>query len=165
MLAFLIIVQQRRGPKMWLHHVQQAQAQITMSTESILNSITHSGYAVVVLSTALSKEKFQWAIYAQTIKCSFCYCINICHNCIMYTFFMQVVLLLPVADPERGSMGSMEPLFRRAAFENTMHKRTTYKGSNNTHVSTPVSRSRRVHRLCAHITTRSTWQQYRQWAN
>ena len=68
----------------------------------------------------------------------------------MYTFFMQVVLLLPVADPERGSMGSMEPLFRRAAFENTMHKRTTYKGSNNTRVDSCIEKSTCTSPMCTY---------------
>ena len=59
---------------------------------------------------------------------------------------------------QRGSMGSMEPLFGRAAFENTTLKRTT-------HVSTPVSRIRRAHGLYVHVyATRSTWQPSRQWA-
>ena len=39
-LAILALVQQQRVPKMRSHCVQQARAQITMPTESILNAIT-----------------------------------------------------------------------------------------------------------------------------
>ena len=59
-LAFLAMVQQRRGSKMQCHHVQQPK-HITMSTGSIPNAHTdtsvYSRYTAVVLSTVLANEQ------------------------------------------------------------------------------------------------------------
>ena len=77
---------------------------------------------------------------------------------------------------QRGFTGSMEPLFWRAAFENTMHKRCTYttlathfsfNSSNNARVSNPVSRIRLAHGLHAHRYYQkhmeTWWKPWKQW--
>ena len=78
----------------------------------------------------------------------------------------------------RGSMGSMEPFFWRAAFENTKYTRTIYTYSSLTlelrtsaltvaipHVCQLLYQEFDVHMAYVHVyTTRSMWQLQRQWA-
>ena len=67
-LAFLAMLQQRRGPKMRPHRVEQPEHKLPRLPEVYRMPITvppHSGYAAVVLSTVPSKENFRLAVYVQ----------------------------------------------------------------------------------------------------
>ena len=83
-LAFLAMVQRRRGPKMRPHRVQQPEHMLPRLPEvyriPITDTSRYSGYAAVVLSTVLANE------WLRTIECLFCYC---CHNCNHSTFLCK----------------------------------------------------------------------------
>ena len=93
-LAFLTMVQQWRGPKMQPHHVQQAPAHITTPTGNILNAHNVFAYTAVVLSTVLTNENFQFAIYKYRVFILLlCKYTTVCDNCIILHFNASSIAL------------------------------------------------------------------------